>query len=199
MSNAVFPALAGLEWSVTKTPQWHTKIQTATSGKELRAAYMSYPLWKFMMSYSILRADTVNAELQNLMGFFNQRNGSFDSFLYTDPTDNAVTAQQFGVANGTQTAWQLVRTYGGFVEPIQNLNGSPSIYINGVLKTTPTHYTISSTGLVTFVTAPANTAVLTWTGSFYFRVRFLKDMADFDNFMFQLWQLKKLELQSIKL
>jgi uncharacterized protein (TIGR02217 family) len=199
MSNSVFPVLAGLEWSVTKTPMWRTKIQTSTSGKELRAAYMSYPVWKFAMSYAVLRADAANAELQNLMGFFNQRNGSFDSFLYTDPTDNSVTAQQFGLGSGAQTAFQITRTYGSFVEPVQNLNGSPAIYVGGVLKTLTTDYTINSTGLVTFGTPPGNGVALTWTGSFYFRVRFLKDMADFDNFMYQLWQLKKCELQSIKL
>lgn len=196
MSNAVFPVLAGLDWNVVKTPVWKTKIQEAISGKELRAAFMSYPLWKFSLSYTVLRADSVNAELQSLMGFFLARQGMFDSFLYTDPTDKSVIGQNFGTGDGTTTAFQLVRSLGAFSEPIQNVNGAPTIYVNG---TATTAFTLGSTGIVTFTTAPAAATALTWTGNFYFRCRFLQDSSDFDNFMNNLWALKKLEFQSIKL
>jgi uncharacterized protein (TIGR02217 family) len=199
MSNSVFPTLAGLAWSVTKSPMFATKVQSAVSGKELRTAYMPYPLWKFHLTYEVLRADVVNAELQSLMGFFLSRQGAYDSFLYTDPTDYSVTNQQFGTGDGSTKSFQLTRTYGGFSEPVQNVNGTPTIKDNGTTKATPADYSINSTGLVTFVTAPVSGHALTWTGSFYYRVRFLQDVADFDNFMHQLWQLKKLELQSVKL
>ena len=109
MSNAVFPVLAGLDWNVIKTPVWKTRIQEAVSGKELRAALMSYPLWKFSLSYTVLRANAANAELQTLMGFFNARQGMFDSFLYTDPTDNSVANQSFGTGDGSTTAFQIGR------------------------------------------------------------------------------------------
>ncbi len=196
MSNAVFPVLAGLSWNVIKTPVWHTKIQESVSGKELRAAFFSAPLWRFSMSYEILRADAVNAELQSLMGFFLARQGMFDSFLYTDPTDHSVAAQNFGTGDGTTTQFQLVRSLGGFSEPIQNVNGTPTLDVNG----TPTAaFTLGSTGVITFTTAPAAAAVLTWTGSFYFRCRFDLDSADFSNFMQNLWEMKKLSFQSVKL
>lgn len=196
MSNAVFPVLAGLDWNVIKTPVWKTRIQEAVSGKELRAALMSYPLWKFSLSYTVLRANAANAELQTLMGFFNARQGMFDSFLYTDPTDNSVANQSFGTGDGSTTAFQLLRSLGGFTEPIQNVNGTPTIYING----TPTAaFTLGSTGVVTFTTAPAPAAALTWSGNFYYRCRFLQDSSEFDNFMRDLWALKKLTFQSVKL
>lgn len=196
MSNAIFPVLAGLDWNVLKTPVWKTRIQEAVSGKELRAAFMSYPLWKFSLSYTVLRANAANAELQSLMGFFNARQGMFDSFLYSDPTDNSVTGQSFGTGDGSTTAFQLVRSLGGFSEPIQNVNGTPTIYVNG---TATAAFTLGSTGVVTFTTAPAAAAVLTWTGNFYFRCRFLQDSSDFDNFMKDLWTLKKLAFQSVKI
>jgi uncharacterized protein (TIGR02217 family) len=199
MSNAVFPTLPGLKWDVKKTPIWHTRIQAAASGKELRAALMSYPLWKFSLAYEVLRADVAYSELQTLMGFFNARNGSFDDFLYTDPDDNSVTDQQFGIGNGTATAFQLTRPYGGFAEPIQNVNVLTNIKKGGVVQNNPTDYTISSTGVVTFTVAPANGAVLTWSGTYYFRVRFLQDMAEFNQFMYRLWELQQLEFQSVKL
>ena len=197
MSNAVFPSMPGLKWGVTKTPIWSTKVQRAASGRELRAAYFSYPLGKFSLSYEVLRSGAL-AELQAMVGFFNARQGSFDSFLYTDPEDNAVTAQQFGIAVAGQTQYQLVRSYGGFTEPVLGLSGTPSIYVNGVLKTSGTDYTISSLGLVTFTAQPTAGQALTWTGSFCYRVRFLQDSAEFERFLYQLWSLKKIEFQTVK-
>ena len=160
---------------------------------------MSFPLYQFELTYDILREATALQELQTIVGFFNARNGSYDSFLYTDPSDFSVSAQQFGTGTGTAAEFQLVRTYGGFIEPVQNLNGSPSIYVNGAIKTPNIDYTISPTGILTFAVAPASGAILSWTGAFYYRVRFLDDQLDFDNFMYQLWQLKKLSFQSVKL
>ena len=95
---------------------------------------------------------------------------------------------------GVFCTFQLIRAYGGFIEPVQNLNGTPSIYLNGVQQTVGigNQCQVSSTGLVTFTTAPASGAVLTWTGNFYYRVRFSADRADFNQFMYQLYELKQL-------
>jgi uncharacterized protein (TIGR02217 family) len=187
--------MAGLKWDSVKAPEFSTKVMRAVSGKELRAAYMSYPLYTFKLSYEVLRDDVANNELKTLAGFFLARQGQYDSFLFTDPSDHAVTAQSFGTGDGTTTAFQLVRAYGGFSEPVQNVNGTPSIYVNGTLKTVTTHYTISGTGLVTFTAGniPTSGQALTWTGSYYFRVRFTADMAEFSQFLQNLWELKQLE------
>ncbi len=198
MSNAVFPSLPGITWGSTKSPEWKTITQESVSGKELRASLMSYPRWTYTLSYEFLRGGSL-AELQTLVGFFNARRGMFDDFLYTDPDDNTVTAQQFGVGDGAATGFALVRSYGGFSEPVQNLNSAPSIYVNGVLKVLTTDYTVSSLGVVTFVTAPASGAVLTWSGTYYWRVRFLQDSSEFGNFLKDLYELKKLSFKTVKL
>ncbi|MDA8095591.1 MAG: DUF2460 domain-containing protein [Betaproteobacteria bacterium] len=197
MSDVVFPVLPGLSWSVSKAPVWKTLTQQTVSGLELRAAMMSYPLWRFMLTYDVLRGDNINQELQTLMGFFLARQGSYDTFLYSDPTDNTVTTQTFGTGDGTTTAFQLLRGVGGYLEPIQNVNGNPSVYVDGVLQAGS--YTIGSTGIVSFTGAPPAGALLTWTGSFYFRARFMQDTAEFEEFMQDLWRLKKLQFQSVKL
>ena len=191
MSNLVFPILPGLSWGVSKYPIWSTKIQRAVSGKEYRNTLFSQPLYTFKLKYELLRASTAFPELQQLLAFFNARQGSFDNFLYTDPTDNSVTGQSIGTGNAVATQFQLVRSYGGNVESAMNVNSITNISING----TPTvAYTIDGFGLVTFNTAPANGAALTWTGSYYYRCRFAKDSSEFENFMYQLWELKTLEL-----
>ncbi len=191
MSNAVLPTLAGLAWDVTTSPQFNTRAHRAMSGSEVRSASMVYPLWKFGLKYELLRNDNINNELKTLAGFFNARQGQFDSFLYSNPTDNSVTAQQIGVGDGVQTQFQILRDFGGYVEPVQNLNGAPSIFLNGALQSTG--YTISATGLLTFTFAPAAGGAITWTGSFYYRCRFLSDALDLNQFMKNLFNLSKLE------
>ncbi|OIR10972.1 hypothetical protein GALL_71430 [mine drainage metagenome] len=192
MSNNVFPILPGLAWNIHKRPTWKTRIQRSVGGWETRVAQQLYPIWEFELPYEFLRSAGGYSELQTLMGFYLARQGSFDNFLYTDSSDSSVTAQQFGTGDGATVAFQLSRPYGGFAEPVQNINGTPAIYVNGTLKTAGTDYNINSTGLVTFTAAPANGAVLTWTGNYYYRVRFAEDNADFTNVMNNLWELKKL-------
>ena len=193
MSNSVFPTLPGIGWSVMKTPMWSTALQAATSGREVRVGLRSSPLYKFAMTFNFLRSDASWAELQALMAFYNARNGMYDSFLFTDATDSAVTAQVFGSGNGS-TAFQLTRSYGGYSEAVCNLNGAPLIYINSVLKTVTTDYTLSSAGVVTFTTPPAGGASLTWTGGYYYRCRFFSDSLEHEQFMNTLWTVKKCEL-----
>ena len=198
MSQAVYPTLPGLAYGVVKAPTFSTRVQTAVSGKELRAAFWQLPIWRYTLVYEFLRSSSAYTELQTLVGFFLARQGKFDSFLLNDPDDNAVTAQLFGTGDGVTTAFQLARAYGGFVEPVKDLNGTAQIYVAGVLKTVTTDYTISATGLVTFVVAPANGAALTWTGSFFWRVRFDLDAIDFTKFMNLLWEAKTVKLIGVK-
>ena len=132
MGNAIFPTLPGLKWGVTKTPIWSTQVQKSTSGRELRAGYYSYPLWKFSLSFEVLRNKQGLAELEELAGFFNARRGSLESFLYEDPTDNTVTNQLIGMATNGQTQFQLLRSFGGFIEPVMAVKGNPVVKVNGV-------------------------------------------------------------------
>lgn len=194
MSNAIFPSLPGLSWSVVKSPQWSTRSQKAISGRELRAAFYSSPLWTFKLSYEVLRAGA-ERELQQIVGFFNARQGMFDSFLYVDPTDNAVVAAPFGVGDGITTAFRLTRAIGAFSEPVAAVQNGASIRVNGQV-TGCTVDLMSAT--VNFAVPPAAGSALTWTGAFYYRVRFLHDSVDFDNFMKDLWQAKKVEFISVK-
>lgn len=197
MSQAVFPTFTGIKWGRTKTPEWNTRVQKATSGREARASFRPFPVWSFGLSYEVLRANAAFAELQQLVGFFNARQGSFDSFLYSDPTDNAVTAQVFAVAPGGVTKFKLSRNLGGVVEPVGAVNGTPNIYKDGVLQSGGS-YTIDDNANITFGSAPAAGASLSWTGSFYYRVRFARDASEFSEFMRDLWELRKLDLVSVR-
>lgn len=198
MSDAVFPILPGLKWGIKRAPIWKTLMQESVSGKELSVSLMSYPLRRYSLSYEFLRAGA-EAELQQLEGFFNARRGRHDTFLYSDPDDSTVVDQSFGSGNGSQTVFFLARTRGGYAEPVQALNGVPVIKVAGVTKATPADYTISATGMVTFAVAPAVAADLTWSGSYYWRCRFLRDETEFDQFLQDLWSLQRIEFRTVKL
>lgn len=197
MSNVIFPALAALNWDIVRRPIWATHVQTAASGREQRSSYWTYPVYEWTLSYDVLYADAGTAQdFQTLLGFFNARQGSYDSFLYRDPDDSAVVSQLFATGDGVTTQFQLERSLGGFVEPIKDLAAAPTVRIGGIVQ--GSGYSVSSTGVVTFTTAPAQGAPLTWSGSFYFRVRFASDAQDFTNFARALWATKSLKLRGVK-
>jgi uncharacterized protein (TIGR02217 family) len=202
----IFPALPGLAWSVTKTPTFQTRIQRAVSGRELRALDYPYPLWQFALVYDFLRDNPTGGydELRTLLGLFMQCQGAFGTFLFQDPSDWKVAGQAIGIGDASTTVFQLQRTMGGalpgggFLEPITAPNLVNAIYLNGITQD-PTSYRVdSATGLVTFETAPNSGLSITADFTYYFRCRFTEDKYDFENFMFRLWQLKKLTFISVR-
>lgn len=150
-------------------------------------------------------------DFRTLVGFFNARHGSFDNFLWQDPLDNQVTncslvsATNNNLAvkgDGSTRVFQLARQVGSSFEAVQNPAGTQlgtpvaQIFVGGVLQTPVTNYTLGPNGVVTFVAAPALNAVLTASFNFYHRVHFLNDQQEIENFMYQLWTLKTITLES---
>jgi uncharacterized protein (TIGR02217 family) len=90
-----------------------------------------------------------------------------------------------------------VRNMAGFVEPMTAPNAVGAIYFNGV-RQDPAGYTVNGeTGQVTFAAPPPAGQIVTADFTYRFRVRFADDTAEFENFMYQLWQLKQIKLQSV--
>ena len=242
MSDAIFPVLSGIEWGVLKTPIFSTNIQTSVSGRELRIPLQTYPRWAFKLSYALMN-DATTQDLRTLVGFFLQRQGAFDSFLYEDTSDNAVGgtatgdgvtksftmpnaaslivyvngtinnswttttpnvitftnapangaviigAQIIGTGDEVTTDFQLIRSYGGFSEPIQAPHTISAIYVNG----TSVGYTLGANGVITLNTATGtNNQSITTRFTYYYRCRFLEDKSDFNQFMSQLWENKSI-------
>jgi uncharacterized protein (TIGR02217 family) len=200
MSNLVFPVLPGMTFPVVKTPMWKTTIQEAMSGTEVRFGHWSFPRWKWGLQYEFLRDTATKNEFWTLIDFYNRHYGSQDDWLFEDPDDKSVTDMQFGTGDGTTTKFQLTRSRGVFIEPVQNVNNTtpPVIKKSGVVQTNLTQYTIDSKGVVTFAAAPVSAAPLLWTGSFYWRCRFLDDSLDLEKFVKSMWELGKLEFLSVR-
>jgi hypothetical protein len=217
VSALLYPTLPGVTYNSIRAPFWRTGVQTALSGKSSTISYMTYPLTKFTLLYDdsnggFLRDTTwvASSEVKALVGLFQQMRGRFDTFLYTDPQFNSVTAQQFGVGDGVTTLFAITAAYQnpsgpGAPELIQNFNGTPTFYDNGTLISS-SNYTLGpsltpsvNAGFILFNTAPTSGHSLTWTGSWYYRCRFDEDTYEFTQFLQGLWSAKKVSFSSVLL
>jgi hypothetical protein len=165
---------------------------------EIRASVAPYPLWDIVYELEWARgAENLPSTTYNyLLGFFMNAGGPFSDFLYLDPNDNQASNQFIGIGDGATTSFQLIRAINIGSDIVQNLNGVPTLYSNGALISSSA-YTISSTGIVVFGTAPLSGKILTWSGNFYYRVRFLNPEVRFDQFAQQIWTAKTLPLRSV--
>jgi hypothetical protein len=162
-----------------KTPVFNTVRQKTAAGITNAIALQPYPVWQFEFGLDHVTGHehTAASVVAQFLGTFMATAGGANPFLFTDPQDNSVVGAQFGTGqtNGSNTAFQLSRNINGQPDIIQNLNGSPTIYVNGTINA---NWSISSTGVVMFPAAPANNVTLTWTGSFYYLCRFSEDTID---------------------
>ncbi len=204
MSNLVLPnpvpAQFSWTWPIKKTPVWSTIVQTPASGRaELRLPLYVYPRWQFELNFDYIKGGFQNqtSPLATFIGFWMQVKGTADDWLYDDPFDDICGNQTFGTGDANTTEFQLTRSIGGGIDIIQNLNGTPTIFVNGQYFA-PSNYSISSTGLVTFNSAPADGSILSWTGKFYFRCRFNHDAYEnLEQFMYQIWSLEGMKFISV--
>lgn len=183
----------------SKAPSFDVLIHTPVSKiGEIRASVQPYPLWdiEFELEWARGGEQMPGTVYNYLLGFFLQCGGPFSDFLYDDSYDDSVTAAFFGLGDGTTTQFQLIRPIGAGSDIVQNLNGTPTLYSNGTVIS-GSAYTLSTTGIVTFTTAPASGVVLTWTGNYYYRVRFLNPEVKFSQFAKQIWEAKSLPLRSV--
>lgn len=145
MSNSVFPSFPGVSMSVSKTQRWNTAINTSVAGKRVSIARFVSPIWDFVLQYDFVSrrqrygaigkvpvfsalsdpANLIANDFAAFNGFIGGRKGRFDTWLFEDPTDEAIAQGQIGVGDGVTTAFQITRPLGEYAEPIQNINGTP--------------------------------------------------------------------------
>ncbi len=199
------PAVAGLGWSRHKKPGFSTRVASHVSGREVRVALMSYPLYEFEAVYNGLSSAATSAtaqaglgasSLQSLMGFFLQLQGQFGTFLYTDPDDNTVTGQAFATGDGSTTSFTIMRSLGGFLEPVGWVTNLANVYLNGTRQTSG--YSLTTPNTLAFTTAPGSGVVVSADFSYAFQCRFLDDQMDFEEFMANLWKLSSMKFRSVK-
>ena len=193
----VFPLLPGQMFVSDKGPEWETTIIRSRNGRERSTSWMSSPRWHFHVAYEVLREEPTLEELSILFAFFNSRAGRHGKFWYRDPSDHTVTNQNVGTGNGVATIFQLTRTVHGFTEPVFSVDGTPTIYKNGV-PVSPSDYEISDYGVLTFDTAPASEVEVTWTGQFRYWCRFDDDKISASEMVELLWSSDGVKFVSVR-
>ena len=148
------------------------EIVTTDGGWEQRNARRAQSLLEFDISFP--HADREDATFLAVKAMFKAARGSGLAFRFRDWSDYEAVAAVFGTGDGVATAFQLGVPYTAGSETHTRRITRPvtpvSIFIDGVETFGATvNY---STGAVSILPAPADGAVLTWTGEFDVPVRF---------------------------
>jgi hypothetical protein len=197
-----FPALPGQGWAVHKKPTFSTLVASHVSGREVRDSLWQYPIWEFELIFDALASDSASypglgaQSLQSLMGLFLRCQGQLGTFLYTDPTDNAVVDQGVAIGDGATGTFVMPRTLGGFIEPVGWVTALTNVKVNGTLRSSGV--SLTPPNLLAFASAPAAGAVISASFSYAFLCRFREDSADFEQFMQNLWALRSLKFCSVR-
>jgi Conserved hypothetical protein 2217 (DUF2460). len=134
MSTEIFPELIGLTFDIKRRPQFNTKVQDHISGKETRLSFWERPKWQFEMSYDYLPnipKAVGNTDLDTIIGFFLNRKGKFQSFLYRFQDDYQVTRGVIGTGTGSTAEMSFVRKLGAYSSEVDYVDFSitpPAIY-----------------------------------------------------------------------
>lgn len=170
-----------ISYGSTGGPMRRTEIITLDSGFEQRNTPWSQSRHRFNVSYGVKTYD----QLHTLKAFWEARNGQLHGFRYKDWSDfKSVAPQQsvgaadqgLGTANGSQTQFQLVKTYtsgsNSYVRTIKKpVSGTVRVAKNGVEQFSG--WTVdTTTGIVTFSSAPTNGTVIAAGFEFDVPVRF---------------------------
>lgn len=171
----------------TGGPQRKTDIVSLGSGREERNTPWADSRRKFNITPGIRTAD----DLYALHVFFEERRGRLYGFRFQDPTDHrskgpndtpTPTDQAIGIGTGSLTTFQLIKVYGSAHAPwsrpiLKPQAGTIRVAVAGVELTGG--WTVdTTTGIVTFSTAPALGAAVTAGFRFDVPVRLDSDTLD---------------------
>lgn len=157
-----FPlAVAG---GVSGGPERRVDIVKLANGAEERNARWKHSRRSFDAGFGIHSAD----DLAAVVAFFEETGGPLHSFRFRDWSDfssaadstigSIATDQTLGVGDGSQTAFQLVKTYGGLAPYVRDITkplaGSVVIALDGTPQ--GAGWAVDNlTGLVSFTAPPA--------------------------------------------
>jgi len=161
-------------------PERRVDIVTLGSGREVR----NTPWAHGRRRYDIGGAARAIDQLHELTAFFEARRGKLHGFRFRDPFDfkscaisatPAPTDQLLGVGDGANQSFALVKAYGSpaYARPIvKPVAGGVRVALNGV-ESAPSAFSVdTTTGVVTFVVAPAVGVAITAGFLFDTPVRF---------------------------
>ena len=188
-------------------PERRTQIVELASGDEERNASWANSRRRYDVAYGIRRAD----DLAAVVAFFEARNGRLHGFRFKDWGDHksclpsgtpAPTDQAIGTGDGATTAFQLVKRYSSGAQSwtraiTKPVAGTVTIALNGTPQ--PSGWSVATTtGLVTFATAPGVGVAITAGFTFDVPVRFDSDALDVTHDLDRLGSITSIPLLEIR-
>jgi uncharacterized protein (TIGR02217 family) len=168
-------------------PERRTQIVELASGDEERNASWANSRRRYDVAYGIRRAD----DLAAAVAFFEARNGRLHGFRYKDWADyksalpsQAITAtdQQIGTGTGSLQTFQLAKRYTSgaqtWVRTIAKPVAGTVRVALGMIEQMSGWTVDTTTGVLTFTTAPANGVIVRAGFEFDVPVRFDSDTLD---------------------
>jgi uncharacterized protein (TIGR02217 family) len=168
-------------------PERRTQIVELSNGAEERNASWANSRRRYDVAYGIRRAD----DLAAVVAFFEARNGRLHGFRFKDWADfksclrsqtPGPNDQPIGTGNGATTQFQLTKRYTSGAQSwtraiSKPVAGSVTIALNGTPQASGWSVATTS-GLITFTTAPALGVAITAGFEFDVPVRFDTDALD---------------------
>ena len=187
-----------ISYGASGGPGYLTTVVTTVSGHERRNANWVAARGKWNVAHGLKKREQVAA----LIAFFRARRGRAYGFRFKDWTDYQALAQPLGQGDGETQTFQLVKIYnsGGEIEVriiTKPIDGTVKIYRNGIEAVSGWELD-TTTGLVTFASAPELEEQITADFEFDVPVRFDSDQMDITIETYQLgsWgQIPVLEIR----
>lgn len=180
-----------ISYGATGGPMYLTDIVATVSGYEQRNSRWEQARAK----YNVASGIKTEAQWQELIAFFRARRGKAVGFRFKDWSDYTGANELIGEGDGSTQTFQLKKLYTSNVTVERIITkpvwGSVKIYLDSVLQTFATDYTVNhATGVVSMVTAPGNGVQVTADYEFDVPVRFDTDELDLsmDSFNAGSWQ-----------
>lgn len=150
----------------------NAEIARTDGNREVRNVRTAGSLLRFEISYPHNQYD---ANYLAVKAAYKASRGGVHSFDFQDHSEYEATDATFGIGDGVETAFPLYVGYTFGSETHSRRVYRPvsaiSLKVDGV--SFPSGYSVNyTTGIVTFDAAPADEAVLTWSGEFKVPVRF---------------------------
>lgn len=171
-------------------PEYSTDIVEIASGYEQRNSNWSQARARFNVAHGV----KTKAQLDALIAFFRARKGRATGFRFKDWSDYSATNSAIGTGNDSATTFQLKTSYSsGSITESRSITkpvaGSVTIYVDAVEQLSGVSVD-TTTGIVTFSSAPAGGEVITADFEFDVPVRFDTDRlsASLDQYGSHSWQ-----------
>ena len=106
---ADFPTFPTRSITIRRRAGFSTKVQTSTSGRELRASWQSRPKHEFQITFDgLVTGKDGKTQPETLAAFYVSMRGAYGTFNFTDPLDGTVRLCRFaddGLELERFTAW----------------------------------------------------------------------------------------------